>query len=361
VTDLLAGARSGAGVPRKTAIGLVVVFTAVGIFGAIRLSQDLEPASAPRLRVAVVQGNLDEKVRIRGAAGQAWVLQRMLEQSREAVAEGARLVVWPEGTLPEPVRPDATALHPLLGSFAALDAELLIGGITREATGSEVKLTNSAFLTDGSLNVKARYDKRHLVPFGEYVPLASILPVHWFVPQGVAFFSPGKDHAPLSAASGKLGVMICYESIFPEIAREAAALGAQLLVVITNDSWYGFTSAPHQHLAIARLRAIETGRNLVRAANCGLSAVIDSRGRVLEVLPLGLVPTAAETPGVQDLLPPARLTATVALHDGKTVYGTIGESFALACAAASVALLLLTFTRFRRRPGSEPPIPSAGN
>jgi len=331
--------------------------TAAGVFGASRLSQDLEPASAPRLRVAVVQGNLDERVRIRGPAGQAWVVQRMLERSREAVAEGARLVVWPEGTLPEAVRPDAPSLHPLLGSFAALDAELVVGGITREAAGSEVKLTNSAFLTDGSLNVKARYDKRHLVPFGEYVPLASILPVHWFVPQGVAFFSPGKDHAPLTAAAGRLGVMICYESVFPEIAREATALGAQLLVVITNDSWYGFTSAPHQHLAIARLRAIETGRNLVRAANCGLSAVIDTRGRVQSQLPLGLVPAGTEAPGVHDLRPPALLSASVALRDETTVYGHVGESFALACAAASVALLLLTFTRFRRRAEGPSPAP----
>jgi len=191
--------------------------------------------------------------------------------------------------------------------------------------------------------VKTRYDKRHLVPFGEYVPLASILPYRWFIPEGIAFFTPGQSHEPVKIDAGKMGMLICYESIFPEIAREAVDKGAQLLINITNDSWYGFSSAPYQHLAISRMRAIETGRYLVRAANTGISAFIDPLGRELVRIPLGLAPTQKKRIAVADLVPPDHRVATVALLEGNTLYCILGDWFAWLCLLASVGFLGWTF------------------
>jgi apolipoprotein N-acyltransferase len=320
------------------------------IYSAVRLSGSPAPEDAKKIRAAVVQGNLDEKVNMRGWAGQAFVFVRMLAETKKAEAQGAELVVWPEGTLPG-------SIHPKIESFersaarAELPrkAELIIGGVTRGLKDKKTVLTNSAFLTGPDLRIHARYDKRHLVPFGEYVPLESILPYEWFVPAGVAFFSPGPDHRPVEASAGKLGLLICYEAIFPEIARETANHGAQLLVNITNDSWYGFSSAPYQHLAIARMRAIETGRYLLRAANTGVSAVIDPRGRVLGTIPLGLVPTTRDRAHPSELIPSGQLTRSVALLDGRTVYLVTGDLFAWLCVLAAVGLLVWSFLSARKQ------------
>jgi apolipoprotein N-acyltransferase len=320
------------------------------IYSAVRLSGSPAPEDAKKIRAAVVQGNLDEKVDMRGWAGQAFVFVRMLSETAKAEAQGAELVVWPEGTLPG-------SIHPKIESFersaarAELPrkAELIIGGVTRGLKDKKTVLTNSAFLTGPDLRIHARYDKRHLVPFGEYVPLESILPYEWFVPAGVAFFSPGPDHRPVEASAGKLGLLICYEAIFPEIARETANHGAQLLVNITNDSWYGFSSAPYQHLAIARMRAIETGRYLLRAANTGVSAVIDPRGRVLGTIPLGLVPTTRDRAHPSELIPSGQLTRSVALLDGRTVYLIIGDLFAWLCVLAAAGLLVWSFLSARKQ------------
>jgi apolipoprotein N-acyltransferase len=333
--------------------GLMVWAAVLGlssIYSAARLVGSPTPEDALRIRAAVVQGNLDEKVDLRGWGGQAFVFVRMLSQSRAAEAQGATLVVWPEGTLPGSVHPK-TETFERMATHAKLPekAELIIGGVTRGLKGKKTVLTNSAFLTGPDLRIRARYDKRHLVPFGEYVPLESILPYEWFIPAGVAFFSPGSDHRPLESSAGKLGVLICYEAIFPEIARETVDSGAQLLVNITNDSWYGFSSAPYQHLAIARMRAIETGRFMLRAANTGVSAVIDPRGRVLGTIPLGLVSTDSDRAHPADLVPPGRLTRTVALLDGRTVYVVLGDLFAWLCVLAAMGLLGWSFLSARRQ------------
>jgi apolipoprotein N-acyltransferase len=336
--------------PRWGLIAWAAVLGLASIYSAARLSGEPAPENARRIRAAVVQGNLDEKVDLRGWAGQAFVFMRMLAPSRQAEAQGAALVVWPEGTLPGSVHPKTDTFERFAAHAVLLKrAELIIGGVTRGIEGRKTVLTNSAFLTGPDLRIRTRYDKRHLVPFGEYVPLESILPYQWFVPAGVAFFSPGRDHRPLESASGRLGLLICYEAIFPEIARETVDRGAQLLVNITNDSWYGFSSAPYQHLQIARLRAIETGRYLLRAANTGVSAIIDPQGRVLERIPVGLVPTQSDRAHPADLAPPARLTRSVALLDGRSVYVVLGDLFAWLCSLSALGLLGWSFLSARRR------------
>ena len=331
---------------RWTLAAWLAAMALAAAFGAVRLQAG--QAEGARLRVGLVQGNLDERAHLRGPAAQRWVLRRMLAESRRAAARGARLVVWPEATLPDPL-PEGVVRLPLPGAAFAgpLPPAMVIGAVLRGYRKGRTRLRNSALLVDEHLRVLGRYHKRHLVPFGEYVPLEDLLPVHWFVPPTVAFFTPGEDHRPRPSAFGELGLLICYEAIFPEIARESVARGARLLVNITNDSWYGPTSAPHQHLALSRMRAIETGRWLVRAANTGISAVIDSRGRLRDVIPLGLAPGGADYLSPDRLRPAASLVAEVRLLEGRTPYVLLGDWFPAACAL--VVLLGLGRGWWKRR------------
>jgi apolipoprotein N-acyltransferase len=345
--SLLAWVRRRAPLAARTLAVWALLLGLASIFAFVRL-QGEAPAGVRRIRVALVQGNLDERAHLAGGSAQRLVFARMLRQSALAREAGALLAVWPEGSLPAPLSPLSESMANLAPRSMAgqlLPPEMIIGGTTRSHHDGSPRLTISAFLVDSDLRIQARYDKRHLVPFGEYVPLASILPYQWFVPPGIVFFSPGPNHAPLDSKAGKLGIMICYEAIFPEIAREEVESGAQMLVNITNDSWYGRSSAPHQHLAQSRMRAIETGRYLVRAANTGVSAIIDPCGRIVGRLPLGLSQRDGDRIAYRDLEPPRMLTGTVTLLDGKTIYTTIGDLFAWLCSVAALGLLGWSFVR----------------
>ena len=146
--------------------------------------------------------------------------------------------------------------------------------------GGEIKYYNSAFLISSGGEIIGKYDKIHLVPFGEYVPLKKYLPFIHKLVVGVGDFSSGKWLQPLEFDGNSFGVLICFESIFPELARGFIKEGAGFLINITNDAWFGKTSAPYQHFSQAVFRAVENKVFLIRAANTGISGVVDPVGRV---------------------------------------------------------------------------------
>ena len=176
----------------------------------------------------------------------------------------------------------------------------------------------------------------HLVPFGEYVPFKRVFGFAGGLTKEVGDFSPGTSRAPLEAGSSKLGVFICYESIFPDEIRRLAANGAQVLVNISNDGWYGDSGAYAQHLKQARMRAVENNRWLLRSTNTGVTASIDPYGRVVSSIPRK-VRTA--------------LQANYSLSNVTTFYTRRGDWFAYLCAIIYLVGLLLHFI-FRR--GIEP-------
>lgn len=188
----------------------------------------------------------------------------------------------------------------------------------------ELTLHNSAFLIESSGKVLGRYDKTHLVPFGEYVPLRGILSFLGPLVEAVGTFEPGTHFMPLSDGHHRLGVVICYEDIFPEIGREQVRNGAQLLLNITNDAWYGPTSALQQHLDMAVFRAIETRRAVARAANTGISAFVAPGGQLI---------------GRTDPWAPAVLIAPIPLLDRLTFYVRYGDVFAWSAVALLVGCL----------------------
>ena len=261
--------------------GLLALLAGAALFigGNQRLSSP--PERDGTIHVTIVQGNVDQS-RKWDPAAQAETVDEYLRLTREALKDAPTdLAVWPETAMPFYFQ-DRGVLSDRLTEFVTTTGVPLLFGAPayeRQKNGDPV-LFNRAYLLppDGMVE---RYDKEHLVPFGEYVPLGNYLSfVHKMV-AGVGDFRPGRQQKPLRDGRLALGVLICYEAIFPELAQQRVEAGANLLVNISNDAWFGDSSAPRQHLDLALLRAVEQGRAIIRGTNTGISAAIDPRGRVM--------------------------------------------------------------------------------
>jgi len=281
-------AQLAVGRPRRAlpALALVAVLHGVGWIAAARDPGD----TGERVRVAVLQGNIDQDVKW----SPEWA-ERTLEiyeqLTRRAAAQGAELVVWPETAVPG--SPDASPeLSERLGALARETRTTLVAGavgLEWSERGGEPRYFDSAFVMAGGAGPPERYDKSHLVPFGEYLPLRGLLG-RWIhaVARGAADSDvrPGEGPRALAIPLPEpphmltAGVPICYELLFPNLVRRFVKGGAEALLAITNDAWYGRTGAPYQFLAITALRSAENRVWTARAANTGVSALIDSRGRV---------------------------------------------------------------------------------
>jgi len=332
------------------------------------LERDLSSsAGRPTLKVALIQGNIDQKIKNAAKGGQMsaeeyrdFVLGRYLPLSRQADAEGADLIIWPEASFPGSLPLHPTQFPDVLGP--PFRAELLVGGVTAGRENGRLLLTNSGFLIGPDRQVLAEYDKHHLVPFGEYVPLEKSLhlPIHKVVPD-IGFFDPGEDLNLIEVPGhrARFGTMICFDAIFPEIGVDEAREKPDFLVNITNDAWYGFSSASYQFLSMVALRAIETGKPVARAANTGISAFIDRHGNILQRLPIGLVDTDASDIATDQAVPPQMLMGEVPLTTGRTPYVVIGDSFAYLCAILSLAAWVVA-KRFGSRNAAPAESPGAG-
>ena len=190
----------------------------------------------------------------------------------------------------------------------------------------EETITNSAFTLDPDGREVSRYDKIHLVPFGEYVPGWALPGLVHKITSEVGNFIPGTSYPVAPSPGGGIGVFICYEAIIPQLARQLVANGAAVLVNISNDAWYGKSAAAYQHLEMARLRAIENHRYLLRATNNGLTTLIDPYGQVRE-----------EIPRYQRLAMPAHFD----FETRETFYTAHGDWFAWLSAAVAALMLLI--------------------
>jgi len=238
------------------------------------------------------------------------------------------LIVWPES--PTPFFTNDPLFRGAISDLARqANTWVLAGSIgvrsTPENAAHPSDLYNSSALVSPSGGWTARYDKVHLVPFGEYVPFPRLFAFASGLTKEVGEFTRGQSRAPLDAGGSKLGVFICYESIFPDEVRQSAAAGAEVFVNISNDGWYGDSGAYAQHLKQARMRAVENGRWLLRDTNTGVTASIDPYGRVVASLPRKTR---------------AALVAPFALSDETTFYTRHGDWFAFLCAIISVAALV---------------------
>jgi apolipoprotein N-acyltransferase len=317
---------------RAALLALAGVLALVLVDGVKRLGQ--APPEDGRLRVGLVQASIpqDEK----------WDPERGLENVRrhmdltvEAASAGARLVVWPESALPWDFDRTPEVADRLRALVTSRRIDLLFGNDDHSANTQRSWV--AAKLLDADAELSFRYHKIRLVPFGEYVPLRPLLTLGGRVAaklvRQVADFTPGDSFATAEVDGARLSASICYEAIFPDLLREFVARGSLLLVNMTNDGWYGTTSAPFQHFAMARFRAVENGRYLIRAANTGITGVIDPRGRVLEK-------TA--------LFERAVVVRDVPLVREETWYARRGDVFAWACLGATVAFTAFVLVRRSR-------------
>jgi apolipoprotein N-acyltransferase len=308
-----------------SAAGIAAIIAFLAIYGSHRLGEwrGLPPGSA--IRVGIAQGGIDQN-RKWDPNFQDETISIYGRLSREARSKGAGIIVWPETAAP--------FFYGWEREFSieidriARDAGVpLIFGSVWFSPSEGGKYYNSVFYLDAEGVPQGRYDKRHLVPFGEYVPLKSLLFFVKKLTAGGEDFSSGTSPRLFPIGGGLAGASVCYEAVFPGIIRESVLSGSQWLVNVTNDAWFGDTVAPRQHLAMARMRCAEFRRPMVRAANSGISALIDSTG------------TATGTVG---LFRAGVLVGDIAPRKGMTAYAKTGEIFAISCTIITFLILIVS-------------------
>jgi apolipoprotein N-acyltransferase len=288
------------------------------------------------LKAAIIQGNIAQDVKWDEAFKVKTV--NTYYQATVNTDKDVNIVVWPETAIPV-IFDQEPNVKTYIGSLPSITGALLLfGTVSRTADN---RLYNSAYVLGPDNREEGRYSKGHLVPFGEYTPLRSWLSflekLSEKLSMQVGEFFPGENHEPVCTDKGRIGMLICYEGVFPYITRETVQRGAQVLVNITNDAWYDRTSAPYQHLAFYVFRAVESDRFVLRAANTGISAIIDPQGRIRKKTPI---------------FEPAVLTGEFTLKETKTLYIRYGDYFVTLCVIFLAALILASpkVRAYRRRP-----------
>jgi apolipoprotein N-acyltransferase len=329
-----------------TLAGLLMVFA----FGLSTLQKNrraaAEPGATAPLRVAAVQANIPQSDNW-APAWQAVSFKSLRELSATAIATRPDLLIWPEAATPRGVFGDKENYDFVMDIAARAHTNFLLGTLDYDfgPDGRAQADYNAAiFLPKGGGDVQV-YRKIHLVPFGEYVPYRhEFPPLAWLVGSQVpSDLTSGRETVDFETADPpvRLGPLICFEDTIGELTRQPVLLGAQLLITITNDAWFGRTAASHQHLAEAAFRTVENRRPLVRCANNGVTAFLDSDGRVNRSLVMA--DGTVFGPGV------LAGAIVVPLHPELTFYTRHGEMFSVLCAdVAGLAALMMIWRRLRR-------------
>lgn len=328
--------------PMKLAASFLILFLTALFYGRSRLSaarKDL--ASRETMKISLVQGNIHQEDKWQEENIEE-ILNLHMAMTREAERQEPDLIVWPEAAYPAVIPPEIIQID----FFKDLKAPLLAGVVSYEGRiplvwpphpdNRDFRLYNSAFLFEPEGYIAGRYNKNHLVPMGEYVPLGRILFFLSQIVPSISSFTPGKELNLLTVRGvreAQFGVTICYEDLFPEISRSFTRQGADFLVNLTNDGWYERSSAVYQHFDFSRFRAIENRRTMVRATNTGVTGFFGPTGEVI-----------AKAPVFEEAI----LTADIPLGGPTSLYTRYGDLFAWGCVAALGLLILKSITKGRR-------------
>jgi apolipoprotein N-acyltransferase len=333
----------------RTRAGMLIWMLITAIAGSAVVAVKTVPSnSGPPLRVALIQGYIGKESA--NSANYMEYRRRVLDvysrMSLESAAHQPQVIVWPETVVPGSIIYDLF-LHILVGAVAQQTQAYMIVGVPEIAPGA--KRYNTALVLTPTGRILGRYDKEHIVPFGEFVPGRSWLPFldAYGVPK--TDLSRGIGHHPINTPLGDWGVMICYESMYPQIARQTVQGGADVLFVITNDEWFGTSSAPYDHAADGSFRAAETGRWLVQAGTTGVSFLADPAGRVYKAT---------------HMFTRTIVTGTVYRESGRTIYTWLGDWPPIAALVLLIGAFVGRLAQSRRRralrPGEEKGIQSDG-
>lgn len=329
---LLAKALTG----RRKAISLAVFslsFFLLWGYGEFRIKDIKESdATFPRLKVHAIQGSVPQEIKWEPTFQKETInLYKRLsifsqKNSKDnCTSPPSSLFIWPETATPFYFQKDGPLKNEVMELSMKLKAPLLFGSPAFNEKNKD-EYYNSAYLLGPDGNILGRYDKSHLVPFGEYMPWGVITAWAKGLLPYAGEFKSGTSSKPLSWGNIHTGIMICFESIFPAISRATVLEGANLLTIITNDAWFGKTGAPYQHEGFASLRAVETRRWTVRAANTGVSTIISPWGERFE-----------ET----ELFKPATIEGYITLREGKTFFVRYGPNWFLGLCVMIVILAFL--------------------
>ncbi len=274
--------------PNRVAITFATMGTVILMFlwwatGLVAAKLVVRPTGTPPEVAALLQPNISQEMRW-SEANVLEIYQRMMGMTEEALRHGAKIVIWPESSVPLSFSSNPFYQDSIEALSRQYGADIILGSVAEDARQPS-RIWNAAFLVSAGRTI-GHYDKMHLVPFGEYVPLRKMLFFARKLVRAVGEFEAGTNNRPLQGRL-RYGMAICYEIVFPQIARTQVRNGAEVLVTITNDAWYDGTSAPRQHLNQARLRAVEDDRYLLRAGTTGISAVIDPAGQIDQEIPMG--------------------------------------------------------------------------
>jgi apolipoprotein N-acyltransferase len=299
-------------------VGIETIFTfflvgCILIYGYNRLkTKGDDNSKGMELRAVVVQGNIDQSLKW-DSDFQEETVSIYKKLSLESGNFKPQLIIWPETALPFFFQNTSYLSKEVFKVATTTNAKILFGSPAYVKEKGNIFYYNRAYMISKK-GVIDYYDKVHLVPFGEYVPLKKYIPfVHRLVP-AAGDFSTGKKVRLIQSPGLKIGALICFETIFPDISRIFAAKGADLLVNLTNDAWFGRTSAPYQHLSMAVLRCVENGLPMVRAANTGISAIICANGKIVNK---------------SKLFSREILQTRLKLAHNKTFYSQVGDIFAI--------------------------------
>jgi apolipoprotein N-acyltransferase len=307
-----------------TVAGFVVFFSfmtfSVG-YGIWRLGEN-RPGET--VRISVVQGNIEQDKKW-DPAFQKYVMETYAGLSAEAAETSPDLIVWPETAVPFLFGSDRENTEELIEFQKKQNAYLLFGSVLEKKSPQNSHLTNSVILLDKEGKKVYQYDKIHMVPFGEYVPLRRILFFLDKLVSGIGDYVPGNNYISAETEFGSFAPVICYEIIFPGLVRKFYSRKGDFLVTVTNDAWFGKTPGPHQHFSMAVFRAIENRKPVVRSANTGISGFIDSSGNIM-----------SKTGLFQRLV----ISEEIKTDKTLTAYSRYGDLFMYLCIVVSAVLLI---------------------
>jgi apolipoprotein N-acyltransferase len=317
--------------PLKEVTLTAIVLLGFFIYGSMKMGAiDRQNIQNPSLKIGLVQGNIDQSIKW-DESFQKETLKIYDRLSLRVSEEKPDLIIWPETATPFFFQ-DAKEYQPLVLDIPKkTNTFLLFGTPSYKIQKGKINHYNSAYLLSPLGELIGKYDKIHLVPFGEYVPMQDLLFFIGSLGEGIGDFKSGKEVYNFSIPQGHFGVLICFEIIFPDLCRRFVKKGANFLVTITNDAWFGKTSAPYQHFSMAAFRAVENRVFIARAANTGITGFIDPRGKILKQ---GGIFTEEAMNGV------------IRLSKEKTFYTLYGDVFAWCCSAFSI--FLLAYTLFQK-------------
>jgi apolipoprotein N-acyltransferase len=312
------------------------------IYGYVAVST---PITGNRIKISVVQGNI-EQVKKWDRRYAREIMQIYADLTEEAAKSQPNLIIWPETATPGAINQDVR-LHMEVRNIAKKAGTYLLLGSAQHQKFAEkekkrFKYLNSAFFIDpqSKLGKNQRYDKIRLFPFGEYLPFKDIIPWSYLNVPNISEYAAGKEFTVFEIPGFRFGVIICWENVFPELVRHFVRNGAQFMVNVTNEAWFGKTAAPYQLLSMSVFRALENRVFVVRCANTGISCIIDPYGRIVDRI---------KNEKGQDVFIRGVMSGWITPLDSNTIYTRYGDIFVWVAIFGTVVFLVVALFKKRKQ------------